>query len=425
MIRPAKKLLLILLCTISSGIVNAQFAVDFQLRQRFEWRDGYQKLAAQGQDPAILVSQRTRLGFLYETDILKIRVSPQDVRLWGGDPVMSSSGIVNNTQIGLFEGYAEVRLSQEISVKAGRQQLTYDSHRLLGDRNWNQNGISYDAFVLKASAGRFNIHLGSSWNTLTEALSGNLYPSARIKSLNYLWLNTKINGLKLSLMHIASGVTRSDTTSGLQFRQTSGFFAEYKSARINTWGNVYYQYGRNRNGQPVGALLADADASIQAGKFLPGIGFGYLSGNSQTGAAQSTDHLFDPLYGNRHRYFGFIDYFRSFATDTRQGGLIDLYLYLEYKTGPKTSIRNIAHYFELAQANPLTPPDRSLGFENNLVFKYRFSDWGMFESGYMFFVPTETLKAIQKVADTRFSHFFYIQYTLTPVLFKQQQADKK
>ena len=225
MIRPTKKLLLILLCTISSGIVYAQFAVDFQLRQRFEWRDGYQKLAVEGQDPAILVSQRTRLGFSYETDILKIRMTPQDVRLWGGDPVMSSSGVASNTQIGLFEGYAEVRLSPGISVKAGRQQLAYDSYRLLGDRNWNQNGISYDAFVLKASTGGFNIHLGSSWNTLTEALSGNLYPSGRIKSLNYLWINTKIEGLKLSLMHIASGVTRSDTTSGLQFRQTSGFFA--------------------------------------------------------------------------------------------------------------------------------------------------------------------------------------------------------
>lgn len=419
MIPKMKNIRLLMLFTAIPTLVAAQFGVDIQLRQRFEWRDGYQKLSIEGQDPAILVSQRTRLGFSYETDILKIRITPQDVRLWGGDPVMSSTGVASNTQIGLFEGYAEVRLSPEISIKAGRQQLAYDSYRLLGDRNWNQNGISYDAFVMKAKAGPLGIHIGSSWNTLTETLSGNLYPAARIKSLNFLWFNTQINGLKLSLMHIASGVTQSDTTPGLHFRQTSGFFAEFKKSRFSTWGNVYYQYGKNRNGQPVGALLADADASIQAGKFLPGIGFGYLSGNSQTGAAQTTDHLFDPLYGNRHRYFGFMDYFRSFAGDTRQGGLIDFYLYIEYKLSPKTSLRNIAHYFRLAETNPLTPPDRNLGFENNLIFKYRFSDWGIVESGYMFFLPTETLKAIQKNPDARFSHFFYIQYTLTPSLFKQ------
>lgn len=105
---------------------------------------------------------------------------------------------------------------------------------------------------------------------------------------------------------------------------------------------------------------------------------------------------------------------------TKQGGLADYYFYLDYKISKSLSIRNIGHYFQLAQANLTTPGDKNLGYENDLVLKYKFSDWGALESGYMFFLPTESLKTIQGVANEKYSQFFYLQLTLTPILFKQE-----
>ncbi|HPG33432.1 MAG: alginate export family protein [Lentimicrobium sp.] len=403
---------------------NAQFSIDAQLRNRFELRDGYQKLAAAGSSPTALISQRTRLSFSFENNYLKIKLTPQDVRLWGDQTTLNSTGVGDNPSLDLLEAYAELKIGNAGWISAGRQQLVYDSRRLLGDRNWNQNGIAYDALVMKLNLSHWNLHTGIVWNTMAESLSENLYPSSRIKNLNFFWLNKKINDrLNLSLLHISSGITKTDTTSSLHFRHTTGFYAEYKTKQLNVWANAYYQYGRSQKGNHVSAYLIDADASYKTGEFTTGIGLGYLSGNNQTITTDKTDKLFDPLYGNRHRFFGFIDYFRTFTTHTKQGGLADYYLWLDYKFSKKTSIRNTLHSFALAQTNPATPNDKGLGVENDLILKYKFNEWGDLESGYCFFLPTQTLKTIQNVPDNKFSQFFYLQLTITPNIFKQNKPN--
>lgn len=416
-------LLLTFLCLQQSF---AQFSVDAQLRNRFELRDGYQKLAAEGSNPAALISQRTRLSLNYTNDFLKLKLTPQDVRLWGDQTSLSASGVGDNPSLDLLEAYAEIKLGKSGWISVGRQQLSYDSRRILGDRNWNQNGIAYDALVLKFAQDDWSLHAGASWNTMTELLSDNPYPSARIKSLNFIWLNRKINDrLSLSLLHISSGVTKTDTTSALNFRHTTGIYGEYKTKQFNVWSNLYYQFGKNQKGNKVSALLVDAEASYKIGKFTPGIGLGYLSGNKKLNVAGETDHLFDPLYGNRHRYFGFMDYFRTFTSNTRQGGLADYYLWLDYRFTKKVSARNTLHSFSLAQTNPGTPQEKGLGVENDLIVKYKFSEWGELEGGYCFFLPTETLKVIQNVTNDKFSQFFYLQLTLTPNIFKQNTDFQK
>lgn len=422
----AKPLFILLLNLVCLQQNFAQFSVDAHLRNRFEFRDGYQKLATEGSNPAAFVSQRTRLSLSYANDFLKIKLTPQDVRLWGDQANVSASGVGDNPSLDLLEAFAEIKLGNLGWVSVGRQQLSYDSRRLLGDRNWNQSGLAYDALVLKLSRNDWNLHAGASWNTMSELLSANPYPSARIKSLNFIWLNRKINErLSLSLMHISSGITQTDTTSALNFRHTTGIYGEYKTKPFNAWGNVYYQFGKNQKGNEVSALLMDAEASYKLGKFTPGIGLSYLSGNKNVVGAGITDKLFDPLYGTRHRFFGFMDYFRSFTSNTRQGGLADYYLWLDYRFTKKLSARSTFHSFSLAQTNPETPTDKELGVENDLVVKYKYSEWGELEGGYCFFLPNESLKVIQNVKNDKFSQFFYLQLTLTPNIFRQNTNSEK
>lgn len=281
--------------------------------------------------------------------------------------------------------------------------------------------MSYDALVFKIKLSEWNLHMGSSWNNLTETTSNNLYPTSRIKSYNYLWLNRKFNdSFSTSLLHVASGVTATDTTNTLNFRQTTGIYSELKNDNLSLRWDAYYQYGKNQKGTNVNAFAINADASYKITNLALGLGFEYLSGNKKIGTDQTQDNLFDMLYGARHKYFGFMDYFSLFASHTKQGGLTDYYFYLDYKFSKSVRIRNIVHYFQLAQTNPTTPRDKNLGYENDLVVEYKFNDWGTLESGYMFFLPTESLKAIQGVANDKFSHYFYLQLAITPTLFKQQ-----
>ncbi|MDA3879450.1 MAG: hypothetical protein PF436_03590, partial [Prolixibacteraceae bacterium] len=118
-----KQTLLIVLLSIlgSHGIVNAQISIDAQFRDRFELRDGYKKLAAEEATPTGIVSQRARISFSYKTDKLTLKLTPQDVRIWGADAMWSSSGVATNNSIGLFEGYAEIKPGENFSIRAGRQ----------------------------------------------------------------------------------------------------------------------------------------------------------------------------------------------------------------------------------------------------------------------------------------------------------------
>jgi hypothetical protein len=410
------------LLMLADFTTQAQFRIDLQYRPRFEVRDGYQKLAEQGAVPGILISHRARLSFRYEKESLKLVFTPQDVRVWGDEKLKSSTGVFgDSSSLDLFEAYAELKLGTLGWLSVGRQQLKYDNNRLLSDRNWNQSGISYDAVLLKISPANFNLHIGAVWNTLTEACSENLYPTDRIKSLNFLWLNKKINEYwSASLIHIATGVTQTDITSKLNFRQTTGFYGERKSENgFNLWFDAYYQYGKNRQNMPVSAFLLGGSVSYITEHFVPSFGFSYLSGNRNTGTGQTRDNLFDVLYGSRHRFYGNIDYFRNIPKDTKQGGLINLNVSATYKINTLFSLQDIGHIFSLAQTNSGTPDQKDLGFENDLMAKYNFTEWGVLEGGYSFFIPTETMKTFHNVQDNKFSQFIYLQLVITSNLFKQ------
>lgn len=415
--------ILLLLFLAGSPALFAQFKIDAQYRNRFELRDGYQKLAVDGATPAAFISQRTRLSFSYETEELKVRFTPQDVRVWGDEQLASSTGVFGDySSLDLFEAFVEIKTGDAGWLSVGRQQLVYDNQRILGARNWNQNGIAYDAVVYKWHPQSWDVHFGGSWNSTGENSSDNYYDSARIKALSYVWAKHSLaENWDLSLSHVASGATRSETENKLYFRQTTGLYSTYKNGDLNLWGNVYYQFGKSQVGEKVNAVLVDAEASYKLGKLTPGIGLSYLSGNRKTGAEQDTDHLFNILYGARHRFFGGMDYFRSFDSHTKQGGLADYYLFLDCKLSKKTSLKNTGHYFCLAQTNPTTPDRKKLGYENDLTLKHKFAGWGELESGYFFYLPTGSLKTIQGVDNDKFSQFIYLQLTVTPSLFVSER----
>ncbi|SHJ17326.1 Alginate export [Tangfeifania diversioriginum] len=408
---------LLIVCLLSKGGF-AQFTIDAQYRNRFELRDGYKKLAAEGSTPAAFISQRTRISFIFENENLKLKFTPQNVRVWGDEQLSSSTGVFGDyASLDLFEAFVQLKTGQNGWLSVGRQQLVYDNQRIFAARNWNQNGIAYDAVVYKLKTESIEFHAGSSWNSTGENASDNFYNPNRIKSLNFIWAKHQLTeNWNLSYSHVASGVTKSETENKLFFRQTTGVYSTYKQDGLTISGNLYYQFGKNNTGKKVSAWLADADFSYTIGKITPGIGVSYLSGNKHING--KTDHLFDVLYGGRHRFFGGIDYFSSFNSHTKQGGLADYYFYFNWKLSAKISLKNTGHFFSLAQTNENTPISKNLGYENDLVLKHKFSNWGALESGYSFFLPTNALKTIQNVPETKFSQFLYLQLTVTPVLFK-------
>lgn len=413
-------IVLAIICLFISTKLQAQFRIDAQYRPRAELWDGYGKLSSNNTTPTLFISQRTRLSLQYEIENLKIRFTPQDVRVWGDEELSSSTGVFGDkASLDLFEAYVEIKAGKIGWISVGRQQLVYDQERMLGSRNWNQYGLSYDAAILKSKVGPWNIHAGASWNSYDAGLINNLYSHQRIKSLNFLWANRNFNKkLNLSFLHIASGVTQTDSTNSLYFKQTTGIYIDFKSNGFSSKGNIYYQYGKNNTGTNVNAFLLDDDVAYTIGKLKPGLGLSYLSGNNNPSG--NSDKLFDVLYGARHRYFGYMDYYRDFAKHSRQGGLTDLYSYVEYSISESLALTSLFHYFQLAQTNEMIPENKNLGFESDWMLSYNFNGWGTIKSGYAFYLPSDSFKILQAVPDNKFSQFFYLELTIKTNLFKQE-----
>ncbi len=414
--------LLSILILASSTAIHGQLNIDAQLRTRAEYRHGYQQLFPDGAVPTLVISQQTRLSLKYNSESLRFTFTPQDVRTWGDETTSSSTGVFGDgASLDVLEAFAELNAGRLGWISVGRQQLVYDNERLLASRSWNQNGIAYDAVVLKSSIHMVNIDAGISWNSAKTSLTDNLYDPSRIKSLNFIHLNREINeNSQISAIHIASGSTETDSTNTLHFRQTTGLYAESKPGLLKLQAGAYYQFGRNNKNQSVRAFLFDGDCSVNSRQISAGAGLSYLSGDRNLN--DNTDRLFDVLYGARHRYFGQMDYFSSFARQTAGGGLSDIYFYIKITPAKGWKLSNTFHTFSLASTNNTTPDSRFLGFENDLILNGRISNQSAVHLGIMTFHASENLEILQQVANPGPSHFIYLALILKPTLFSEKNS---
>ena len=401
--------------------LGAQFRIESEFRPRFEIRDGYKKLQPPGAVPALLVKQRFRLSFSYRSEDLYIKLTPQDARVWGDEQLVSSTGVFGDSAaLDLYEAFAGIRLGKNGSVIVGRQELVYDQERLLSKRNWNHNGLTYDAVVFKFSPEPWEIHAGGTWNSLGEASFGNLYREGKIKTLDYIWMN--YSGSKyfyISGIYVASGVPGTDTTDRLFFRHTAGSFFSGSFGHSRYRAEVYLQTGKNYTGEIVSAWLTSADFTYKIGSFKSGLGATMISGDKNPGSGR--DRLFDQLYGSRHRYLGHMDYFSNLSASTHGGGITDLYGSFQYAHGEAFEIKSISHAFFLGQVNERTPAQPYLGFEQELEFSWTFSENGSLKAAWLMFFPSEGLRIMQEVPGTAPASFAFLELTINPVLLVHSQ----
>ena len=150
---------MLICCFLMASNSQAQFTLTGQLRTRTEVRNGLGNLVLKGSKSAVFTSQRTRLNFGYKWDRLTFGASIQDVRVWGQDA--SSISNADGSKLMLHEGWADLVLFNKadttikatgidlMSIKIGRQELSYDDVRLIGNLDWLQQGRRHDMALLK------------------------------------------------------------------------------------------------------------------------------------------------------------------------------------------------------------------------------------------------------------------------------------
>ena len=382
-----------------SNILFGQFFMSAEIRPRFEYRNGYGRLPALNDKPAYFVSQRSRLNIHFINSKFKSVLTFQDVRVWGDAAIYKSTGVHgNDASIDLYQGYFEWFFDDRSSVCVGRQVLAYDDERLFSIRNWNQHGLAYDALLLKTKFDHLDIHVGLSLNNNRENKYGNIYEQDKMKILNFIHLQRSLENIgHFSLIAVGSGYTASDSSEVIYMRGTAGGFLLMKLQRFDYSFSAYYQFGNNRFGKPVQAYLLTSSLNWHNRLLSLTAGIDYISGNAQNNN-DDKDRMFSLLYGARHRYYGFLDYFSNIPKATNSRGLVDIWLRMSSEIASGSSIRADFHRFSVQENQPEFSD--FLGTELDIMLSKQFTPELKLTGGFSIFNSSKYYRVMQPNIDS-------------------------
>lgn len=418
--------------------ISQKITVTGEIRPRVELRHGYQSPLDSAQKGSAFTTQRSRLNFNYGSDKLKAGLSIQDVRTWGSSSQQVSS--YADAPTFLHQAWGQYSFTTRFSIKAGRQEITYDDERMFGGVNWSQQGRVHDALLVmfEDTASKFSAHAGFAYNQNGASNTATSYTVASsYKEMQYLWLHKKFGSLGASLLILNLGAQSPASVTSTRYAQTAGTHLSYNRNKINSHLKFYYQTGIDASKKDLQAMMGGFDFHYNiTSKFTAGLGIEYLSGQSQTDTAKSytdVNHVFTPYFGTNHKFNGYMDYY--FAGSAHGNvGLTDLHLKLRYKVEKWWVALNVHQFMaaadvldqsELATSGKYTAMDANLGNEIDFEFAYHFGPVFTVQYGYSHYLPTETTSHLKNVKDDQgkgytgeTANWSYLMLIFKPVFLK-------
>lgn len=400
---------------------NKTFLIGLEFRPRAEYRNGYRQLPNDTTQAAYFGSQRSRLLITYSQPRFKFHTSIQDIRVWGQYGQVSTAGSLN-----IFEAYMDAGLNDHLSLRIGRQKVELDNGRLFSAANWSQGSRAHDGLNLLFSKEKINSELLLFFNQTSERIFETTFsPSSfsNYKILNVHFLKAKITKqFTLSTINAAGGFQSKAKYRTLYERGTSGGRIEFQQANIYVTLAGYYQYGRLQSGQKIAAYYLQPEIQVKFRKLITRLGAEYMSGDDATHPSVFSKS-FVPLYGVAWKFMGNMDYFTSFPSDLKNGGLINPYLFFIYELNKKLSLRSDFHKFYLQNKvydiniktiNPY------LGYENDLSFKYKLNEFSTIDGGFSYMIAEWSMQSLKGGRSYKIPVWGYIMVTIKPELFNHK-----
>ena len=269
-------LILLVLGGMSASIQAQELDVNLQVRPRFEYRNGYKTLLPEGKEGTSQISQRSRLNFNYKQEQLTVKLTLQNTRTWGDVPTTAAA---DKNGVAVFEAWAQYDFTPKWSARMGRQVLSYDNQRILGEQDWGQQAQSHDALTVSFHSEKNQLDFGGAYNSTAENVLQTPYTVASYKALQYAWYHTAFDKLRASLLLLNTGYEYANAEAKLlvDYKQNFGTYLSYKTDKIdsNLW--LYGQTGKSTDLQ-VSAWNAAANFGYNINEsFKAGLGYEFLS----------------------------------------------------------------------------------------------------------------------------------------------------
>lgn len=421
-----KNLLLALAFMSVSIYSNAQFSLSGEVNARSEFRNGFKKPIVDGQDPAFFIEQRTRLNAGYKTDEYELQIELQDVRMWGEDGIVDKD---YSGSFGLSQAWARYYMSDKVSIKFGRQMISYDNQRMFGGLEWAMQGLRHDAALfMYEDSSKLKIHVGLAFNQNPETgaepvrLTGTYYPSftangpyhatGNYKHLEFAYLNKQYDAGSISAYLINDG-RQYGLEDSVANRQSYGLMGMKKFGETQVNGEFFYQGGKFGLND-LSAYMFSLSATFKTSATPIVIGYDHLSGQDPN---SDKNTIFAPLFGTNHALYGYMDYFYV-GNGHSNVGLQDIYLKTNFKLR-KGSLAGHLHYFlgasTIYEADGVTEASGGLGTEIDLVYVRKLGSVGTLKLGYSQMFDTSSMDLIKNTPDSKsLNNWAWVQLIFKP-----------
>ncbi len=397
---------LLLLFMLSATFSYAQFSLSGEFRPRTELSHGYKTLAGSDQDASLFTAQRTRLNARYQTEKVITFLALQDVRTWGSQPQLVGN---EDFATSVHQAWAEVFFSPKFSLKAGRQELVYDDHRIFGNVGWAHQARSHDLAILKYQSD-ISLHVGIAHHENSNP-NNNFFDGAdAYKDLQFVWFNKQWDEGSLSLLVLNNGIPENSfDRQEVNYSQTTGGHGTFLLGQFKLAANAYLQTGKTGTGGDLTAYNLLLEATCPRG-----ITWGYerLSG---TAYDDTKNKSFNPLYGTNHKFNGFMDYFYV-GNHFNSVGLNNIYAKYNYSKD-QLSLNAHLHYFSAA-AKINADASNYLGTELDLGAGWKISPEAQISCGLSWLFAGESMEIV-KGGDQSASHYWsWLMLSVTPNFIK-------
>lgn len=414
-----RSLLLFAIILTTFSTIAQTFEAGLQLRPRYEFRNGFKTLLPEDADPASLVSQRSRLILGYGDEALKVKFSVQSIGVWGDSPIMR---LEDNNALSVFEAYGQYDFSPQFMMRVGRQVLSYDNQRILGEVDWAQQAQSHDAALLSwlpAKNHRFDV--AAAYNASAETVIQVPYTINSYKNMQFAWYHLDVNNVGFSFLLLNTGYENSALASTeTDYLQTYGAFHRFNSG--NFFGDVaaYGQTGQ-RDDREVAAWYAGLNLNYKLSTaWTLSVGGEYFSGTDRNGNSED-NFSFTPLFGTNHGFNGLMDYF-FVGNHQNDVGLLDIHGKLSWKS-PKTEVLIAPHFFSSA-AEVGEDYESYLGTEIDLVGLYKVRNDFSVGIGYSQMFGTKSLEVLKGGDKDQIQNWAWVMLSFSPKLFQYSPPEK-
>jgi Alginate export len=334
-----------------------------------------------------------------------------------------------------------------LSLKVGRQELSYGDERLIGAFEWNNIGRVFDTaklrwqnayFAADFFSGRVILPRDNHFNMPNDYdwFSG-IYTSTKLipKQVTEVYLLSRNVGAKSLAANAPTGPNgpsaRDIYTLGVRAKSNPGEFGGWDYT-----GEVMGQYGHFND--PTTPLLTDPSLEHIAYAFAflggytwrdaswtPRLGLEYDFGSGDSNPTDNKHQTFENLFPTNHKFYGYMDLFSL-------QNIHDVRLITSAKPLPRISVVGEAHSFWLANTHDsfytvagarrgtLAPtPGNSYGInpsyssfvgaEIDVVANYAFSPQGSLEFGYGHFFRGDYVKQSLSAIGSADANWFYVQ----------------